>query len=45
MFQQKLEQQMLQQTEKEIEHLQSKKLEYEGLSELYRSSWLEQVKI
>ena len=34
MFQQKLEQHMLQQKEKEIEHLQSKQLEYEGLSEV-----------
>ena len=34
MFQQKLKQQMLQQKEKEIEHLQSKQLEYEGLSEV-----------
>jgi len=34
MFQQKLKQQMLQQKEKEIEHLQSKQLEYKSLSEV-----------
>ena len=34
MFQQKLKQQMLQQKENEIEHLQSKQLEYKSLSEV-----------